>query len=91
MCGTAYAHGSGRNAATFASRACQGFKHIDLSCPVTTSDGALPTRQLIPFVMFGMAAGGAPDLSKMVLREFRMSSITLKRDALDAIVSVIKR
>jgi len=41
--------------------------------------------------MFGMGSEGGPDLSRMVLREFRMSSITLKRDALDAIVSVIKR
>lgn len=31
------------------------------------------------------------DLTRMVMREFRMNSITLKRDALEAIVSVVRR
>lgn len=31
------------------------------------------------------------ELTRLVMREFRMNSITLKRDALDAIVSVVRR
>lgn len=31
------------------------------------------------------------ELTRFVLREFRMNSITLKRDALEAIVSVVRR